>query len=478
MGKHSLFNDEEISKQQKLVKEDYALLRSRSDLSSTALAYNLAHSLFELIMLQVSNDATQLFYLSMIVGQTAKLYEEQQDQKEKNLTIKFQKEIQKAIDLQQKQISYYAPDACIDNHHLSNKHPESHHRLAAIKNTLETMQMVKKHPVTSTVTLASWPHYTSQCRQNMTELLSGKNKNLNTVSKNFPEFVNLCADDVPITHNTRLAVEAALSTADDAAERTLNNIKNNKSEKIFCAIRPPSHHAHPDHPEGFCYANSVIHVAEKLMRAGKKVMIIDIDAHHGNGTYEHLAKLPQELQNKYRMVDVFGVGEGSYMDKKYMAERLKEAKNKPYCDKIHLHPIKSTAEYTGGNVLNKIQDSVNQFKQAHFTPDVVLVSAGFDAAQEENFGGNLSPHDFGKIGQYIASISPNVISLVEGGYCYHKERKNSLQQCVYNYIAGTATLLPREDAPYPFENLSAVQNSLEFLYHEIMSVNSNKKIKI
>jgi acetoin utilization deacetylase AcuC-like enzyme len=461
LGKYALSKNTSINELRQEVENDYAKLTDKKvpGLKPSDIAYNLARSLFRLLLAQhpepddLKTIQPYLFYLSMIVGQIAKQYK---DDKDMSVTIEFQEEIQSFLNPNM-HLSHYSPIECSEHHQIP-LHRESHARLNAVRETLNTMHIMQALQAKKTMDVFSWPHYQPACQASMQALLKQK---VTKASETFSGSPNLNDNDLPVKADTYLAVNAALNAAQNAAVRVLNNIQHNKDEKIFCAIRPPGHHGGPEQPEGFCFANSMIQAASTLMCAGKKVLIIDFDAHHGNGTYAHLKELAGEQQNLYRMVDVFA--DESYMDKKYMRDRLKEATQKPYCDKIHLHPLPSS-EYTGENVLNKIKTSVEAFAQQGFTPDVILVSAGFDAAKVEDYNGNLLPHDFGKIGEYIGSCCPHVISLLEGGYCHQEHYQNSLQQSVFHYIAGTANLLMPSNAPYPLGNLTSAQTALKYLY--------------
>lgn len=468
MFKRPSNHDDDIQNLRNQVKNDFHQLekwKTYKQLSYADLAFNFAHSLFKLIVEQYPNlddkeKLNYLFYLSMIVGQIANEYSNQAHAAQ---TIAFQDQIQNQIYPKSSGLVYYAPEACSNNHQLSPQYKESHHRLNAVRKTIETMGLVTEANAPNTVQVFSWPHYAEQCRNNMMDFLTDPNKKASDIFKEQP---NLTNKDLPVTENTALAIGAALNAAENAAQRTLKNIENNRSQKIFCAIRPPSHHAHPDHPEGFCYANAVIQTAVTLMNAGKKVLMIDIDAHHGNGTYEHLKQLPAQCQSLYKMVDVFSAK--SYMDNNYMQSRMAEAQTDLYRNKIHLHPMQEN-EYTGSNVLTKITTSVNHFKNDNFIPDVIIVSAGFDAGEQEGFNGHLTHYDFGKIGEFIASQSSHVISLLEGGY---RHQDQSLQHSVFSYIAGTANQLPPIDAPYPLRNISAAHESLNYLYRKVVGETS------
>ena len=66
----------------------------------------------------------------------------------------------------------------------------------------------------------------------------------------------------------------------------IDGLRNGDAEVAFCAVRPPGHHATPTRTMGFCLLNNVAVAAAALADAGERVAIVDIDAHHGNGTQD------------------------------------------------------------------------------------------------------------------------------------------------------------------------------------------------
>ena len=76
----------------------------------------------------------------------------------------------------------------------------------------------------------------------------------------------------------RLAAGAGLVAVD--------SLRAGEADMAFCAVRPPGHHATPTRSMGFCLLNNVAVTATALADAGERVAIVDIDAHHGNGTQE------------------------------------------------------------------------------------------------------------------------------------------------------------------------------------------------
>jgi len=180
----------------------------------------------------------------------------------------------------------------------------------------------------------------------------------------------------------------------------------NKNERVFCAIRPPGHHAESIRANGFCFINNVAVAAKYLQKAYKinKVAIVDFDVHHGNGTQE-----------------IF------YNDKSVAYASTHE---------YPLFPGSGSEEETGvGNIFNatlksgikgpeflQIFESKILAPLDNFKPEVILVSAGFDAHIRDPLASiNLESSDYFKITKKIVDLANihskgRVISFFEGGY--------------------------------------------------------------
>ena len=180
----------------------------------------------------------------------------------------------------------------------------------------------------------------------------------------------------------------------------------NKNERVFCAIRPPGHHAESIRANGFCFINNVAVAAKYLQKVYKinKVAIVDFDVHHGNGTQE-----------------IF------YNDKSVAYASTHE---------FPLFPGSGAEEETGvGNIFNATLKSGTkgpEFLQIFeskilvpldkFKPEVILISAGFDAHIRDPLASiNLESSDYFKITKKIIDLANihskgRVISFFEGGY--------------------------------------------------------------
>ena len=179
-----------------------------------------------------------------------------------------------------------------------------------------------------------------------------------------------------------------------------------KNERVFCAIRPPGHHAETTKAMGFCFVNNIAVTAKYLQDKYKvnKIAIIDFDVHHGNGTQE-----------------IF-----------YNDETVSYASSHEF----PLFPGTGSEDETGvGNIFNaplktgmKSKEFLNIFEQKilrpidKFKPEIILISAGFDAHTRDPLANiNLESEDFYEITKQIVNLANihckgKVISFLEGGY--------------------------------------------------------------
>ncbi len=192
------------------------------------------------------------------------------------------------------------------------------------------------------------------------------------------------------------AAGAAIAATDAVINRELDN--------AFCAIRPPGHHATHAKTMGFCFFNNVAVAARHALdkRGLKRVAIVDFDVHHGNGTEDIFAGDDRVLML------------GFFQHPFY-----------PY----------NGAESAAGNMVNipvparsdgaTVRDVVNSYwlhRLNAFEPEMIFISAGFDAHREDEMGGmNLVEADYAWMTQQIMAVvdrwcQGRIVSCLEGGY--------------------------------------------------------------
>ncbi|GJQ69943.1 putative histone deacetylase [Trypoxylus dichotomus] len=177
-------------------------------------------------------------------------------------------------------------------------------------------------------------------------------------------------------------------------------------------IRPPGHHAQSNEAQGFCFISNVAVAAKYILKNNyaKRILIVDFDIHHGNGTQKAF----------YDSKDVLYISIHKYNNGKFFPF-LKEGNY----DKV------GTGEGTGYNVnipfnKNKMSDSdyISVFHRIvlpisySYSPDVVIVSAGFDAGIRDTIGNYMvSPEAFGHFIQLLKPLAMGKLILaLEGGY--------------------------------------------------------------
>ena len=198
------------------------------------------------------------------------------------------------------------------------------------------------------------------------------------------------------------AVSAALQACDEVAAGRLNN--------AFCAIRPPGHHAETHKAMGFCLFNNVAIAARYLQKKHgvEKILIIDWDVHHGNGTQEIFYEDPSVF---YFSTHQFPFYPGTGARSETGAGRgIGTTLNVPMAAGC------GDAEYLSVFV-KELLPAVGRFK-----PDFILISAGFDAHREDPLAAmEVTDEGFGLLTRMVGQIAQNscggkIVSLLEGGY--------------------------------------------------------------
>jgi acetoin utilization deacetylase AcuC-like enzyme len=199
---------------------------------------------------------------------------------------------------------------------------------------------------------------------------------------------------------------AAALRAVGAVTAAVDAVMRNEARNAFCAVRPPGHHAEPTHAMGFCLFNSIAIAARhaQAVHGIGRVAIVDFDVHHGNGT-QAVAEQDATL---------FFASSHQY----------------PF------YPGTGAADETGlGNIVNVPLRSGTEgalFRRAFetrilpaldaFAPDLLLISAGFDAHRDDPLAGlELEEEDFGWVSARLTEAANRhaqgrLVSVLEGGY--------------------------------------------------------------
>ncbi|MHA1130997.1 MAG: histone deacetylase family protein [Candidatus Helarchaeota archaeon] len=191
-------------------------------------------------------------------------------------------------------------------------------------------------------------------------------------------------------------------------------VTNNEIANAFCLIRPPGHHAREGAARGFCIFNNIAILARSLrtrFKSIERVLILDHDAHAGNGTSYTFYRGRDASK-----VLVFGFHQVPLYPGTCYLDEIGEGEGKGYNFNITMVPGSGDAQYLA--VMDEIfSPVVKQFK-----PDIILVSAGFDAHYSDPLTDlNLTVQGFGNIIKRAKAAAEEVcngriIILLEGGY--------------------------------------------------------------
>ena len=211
---------------------------------------------------------------------------------------------------------------------------------------------------------------------------------------------DLDADTAVVPASWAAAVLAA-GAGIDATER----LRAGEGDAAFCAVRPPGHHATPTRAMGFCLLNSAAVTAGVLASQGERVVIVDWDAHHGNGTQDAFWADGRVLYVSLHEYPLYP-GTGRLLDRGE-GDGLGTTLNLPL-------PAGAT-----GDVYLAALDEVVAPVVERFAPTWLLVSAGFDAHRADPLTGlALSSGDFADLTRRVLAFAPagRRVLFLEGGY--------------------------------------------------------------
>lgn len=290
------------------------------------------------------------------------------------------------------------------HHETGRGHPESPHRLSileekilkghgekneALRNKLKIISPAQRLDLYRWINEVHRPHYTQ------------------TLKESVPDRDPIYLDpDTPFSpgslYAAELAVSGLLRAIDDVMAGTLSN--------AFCAIRPPGHHAEWDRAMGFCLFNNVAIGARYIQGQYRleKVLIIDWDVHHGNGTQHAFYDDPSVF---YFSTHQFPFYPGTGAE----AERGRGAGE----GLTYNCPLEAGSGDRA--ILSLLEQDLVRVADA-FQPDFILISAGFDAHREDPLASlEVTDNGFEEMTKVIRSLaethcSGRLVSCLEGGY--------------------------------------------------------------
>jgi acetoin utilization deacetylase AcuC-like enzyme len=198
--------------------------------------------------------------------------------------------------------------------------------------------------------------------------------------------------------------EAALRAA-GAGPEAVRLLEQSPDASAFLAVRPPGHHALVNRAMGFCLFNNAAITAAVLRERGQRVAIVDWDVHHGNGTQDSFDSDPDILYISVHQYP-FYPGGGA----------VDETGTGPGQGRIVNVPVPAG---TGGDVYRHLFERLIGPVLSQFAPDWILVSAGYDAHEEDPLAElRLLAWDYGFMASRLTAHVPanRIITFLEGGY--------------------------------------------------------------
>lgn len=287
------------------------------------------------------------------------------------------------------QTAYISHPVCL-LHEMSPNHPETPMRILAIEDKLKSkglMEKLQQHDAPAATT---------------EQLERGHDASFvtNIIEQAPQEGIQQLDPDTAMNPYT---LEAALRAA-GAGVLATDLVVSGKVKRAFCNVRPPGHHAEHDKAMGFCFFNSIAIAALHALEYHKleRVAIVDFDVHHGNGTEDILAQ-------EERVIFC-----STYQHPYYPGYAGKSIKSKVVNVPL---PAGTSGSVFRAAVLTQWLPELTEFK-----PELIFISAGFDAHAEDSMGGfNLEDEDYIWATQEICRIANRyaegrVVSMLEGGY--------------------------------------------------------------
>lgn len=318
------------------------------------------------------------------------------------------------------------------NHIPASYHPENPERLKAIINKLNKTELWDKfvfiEPRQATIEEISLVHTEDHFYTVQKACQSGMNLDLDTYTSSGSWEAAL------------LAVGSHLNAVDE--------IINRKVETVYALTRPPGHHARTNQAMGFCLFNNIALAARYSIKKGlKRIVIIDWDAHHGNGTQEIFYSNKEILYISFHQFPHFP-GSGT-IEESGRGNGLGYNINFPF------------PPNTNGIAYRKAIKKVVEPVLIQFKPELIMVSAGYDGHFQDPLSSlMLREEDFSWFGSWLKnyqekSESIGILMTLEGGYQL---------QALANSLYQTINSLIDQDGYYDLGNKQKIQeNSLEII---------------
>ncbi len=287
-------------------------------------------------------------------------------------------------------------DGVFEEHDTGPGHPESPERYRAVWEVLHNLgevdgvlRIAPRLAKTKELTLCHDASYVDLVKQDCESMAT-----------------QLRTGDTPINEHTYRIARLAAGAVIEAVDAVFAG----RARRAFCAVRPPGHHASASRGMGFCVFNHAALAARHAMdRHGvKRALVVDWDVHHGNGTQDIFERDP----------DVFFFSmheEGIYPGTGFARER---GRGKGRGTVLNV-PLPGN---TGGKLARRVVAEKLVPAMREFRPELVVISAGFDARVDDPVGGLLwTDEEFAALTRDVVAIAEEhaqgrLVSILEGGY--------------------------------------------------------------
>lgn len=235
--------------------------------------------------------------------------------------------------------------------------------------------------------------------------------------------------------------EAALLSA--GAGLTGIDLLEGKEDLVFCAVRPPGHHAESNLALGFCFLNNSVLAARywQQQHGRKRILILDFDAHHGNGIQSAFEEDPEVLYISLHEHPTFSFPGSGYAEESGTGPGRGTTLNIPL-------PPRADDQMVLNALIKRVEPAL-----VAFAPERIIVAAGFDGHRDDDMSGlAYSTELYGKFGEHLAGWAQRfcqgkLLSILEGGY--HLE---SLADSALAYLSALSNYDPLATSCPPGES--------------------------